>query len=81
MKETRRPGNYPCQTTLQTLKFQDVRKSNIMIKRIAVVKSTANKSSCNSFGDSKRHIPTNTTKVTNVIKVAITSFLNMLSKI
>ena len=28
-----------------------------MIKGIAIVKSTANKSSCNSFGGSKRHIP------------------------
>ena len=44
-----------------------------MIKGIAVVKSTANKSSCSSFGDSKRHIPANTTKVTNVIKAATTS--------
>ena len=44
-----------------------------MIKGIAIVKSTANKSNCNSFGDSKRHLPANTTKVTNVIKVATTS--------
>ena len=49
----RRPGNYPCQAILCTLKFQDVLESNIMIKGIAIVKSTANKSSCNSFGDSK----------------------------
>ena len=27
-----------------------------MIKGITIIKSTANKSSCNSFGDSKRHI-------------------------
>ena len=27
-----------------------------MIKGIAIVKYTANKKSCNSFGDSKRHI-------------------------
>ena len=24
MRETRRPGNYPCQTSLHTLKFQDI---------------------------------------------------------
>ena len=44
-----------------------------MIKGIAIVKSTANKSSCNSFGDSKIHIPANTTKVTNIIKTATAS--------
>ena len=55
MRGTRRPGNYPCQTILQTLKFQDVLVSNIMIKGIALVKYTANKSSCNTFGDSRRH--------------------------
>ena len=44
-----------------------------MIKGIAIIKSTANKSSCNSLGDSKLHISANTTKVTNVIKVATTS--------
>ena len=38
-----------------------------MIVGIAVVKSTANKSSCNSFGDSKRHIPANMMKVVNMI--------------
>ena len=48
----RRLGNYPCQTILHMLKFQDVLESNIMIKGIAIVKSTANKSSCNSFGNS-----------------------------
>ena len=52
----RRLGNYPCQKILHMLKFQDVLESNIMIKGIAIVKSTANKSSCNSFGNSKRHI-------------------------
>ena len=46
--------NYPCQTMLHTLKFHDVLESNIVIKGIAIVKSTANKSSCNSFGDRKR---------------------------
>ena len=51
----RRPGNYPCQTILQTLKFQDVFESNIMIKGIAIIKSTANKRSCNSFGNSKTY--------------------------
>ena len=69
----RRPGNYPCQTILHTLKFQDVLESNIMMKGIAVVKSTANKSSCNNFCDNKRHISPNTTKLTNVIKAATTS--------
>ena len=45
----RRPGNYPCQTILHTLKFQNVLESNIIIKGIAVIKYTANESSCNSF--------------------------------
>ena len=44
-----------------------------MIKGIAIIKSTANKSSCNSVGDSKIHMPANTTKVTNMIKTATTS--------
>ena len=44
-----------------------------MIKGIALVKSTANTSSCNSFGDNTIHIPANTTKVTDVIKAATTS--------
>ena len=52
----RRPGNYPCQTILHTLKFQDALESNIMIGGIATVKPTANKSSCNSFGDSKNAV-------------------------
>ena len=43
MRETRRPGNYPGQAILHTLKFQDVLESNIMIKGITIVKSTANK--------------------------------------
>ena len=51
MRETRRPGNYPCQTTLHTLKFQDVLESNIIITGIAIVKYTANKSIYNSFGN------------------------------
>ena len=67
----RRLGNYHCQTILHTLKFQDVLESNIMIKGIAIVKSTANKSICNSFSDIKRLV--NTTKVTNVIKTVLTS--------
>ena len=67
-----RSGN-ECQTILHTLKFQDDIESTIMIKGIATIKSTANKSSCNSFGDSKRHIPANTTKVTNMIKAATKS--------
>ena len=58
---------------MHTLKFQDVTESNIVIKEIAIVKSTANKYSCNSFGNSKIHISANTTNVTNVIKAATTS--------
>ena len=61
-----------CQTILHMLKFQDVLKSNVVIKGIAVVKSTTNKCSCNSFCDNKRHIPVNMTEVINVIKAAIT---------
>ena len=52
----------------KTIKFLDVFESNIIIKGSAIVKSTANKSGCNSLGDSKIHIPANTTKVMNVIK-------------
>ena len=66
----RRPGNYPGETILYM--FQDVLEGNIMINGIAIVKSTANKF-CNSFGNSKRDIPVNTTKVRNVIKAAMTS--------
>ena len=73
MREMRRPGNYPCQTILHTLKFQYVPESNVMMKGIAIVQSTANKSSCNSFCDSKRHTPADTTKVMNMIKAAMTS--------
>ena len=69
----RRPGNYPCQTILHMLKFHDIVESNIMINGITIVKSTAKKTSCNIFGDSKRHIPVNTTKVKNMIKAATTS--------
>ena len=73
MRETRKSGNYPCQTIFRTLKFQDVLESNIMKNGFAIVKSTANKSSCNSCGYNKRHIPANMTKVTDVIKAATTS--------
>ena len=69
MRETRSLGNYIYQTILHTLKFQDVLESNIMIKGITVVKSTAN-NRCNSFGDNKRHISANTMKGMNVIKAA-----------
>ena len=55
MREKRRLRIYPCQNILHMLKFQDVLESNIMIKGIAIVKSTASKSSCNSFGDSKTY--------------------------
>ena len=68
-----RLGNYPYQTILYALTFQDVLESNIMMKRITVVKSTANKSSCNIFGNGKSRIPANTTKVTNMIKATIIS--------
>ena len=52
-----------------------------MIKRFALVKSTSNNSSCNSFGDSKGHVYRNMTKVTNVINAATTNLRNRLSKI
>ena len=68
MRETKRSGNYPCQTILHTLKFQDVLESNVVIKGIAIVKSNSNKSSCNSFDDKKRYI-----LVMNAIKAATTS--------
>ena len=73
MREKRRPGNYHCQAILHTLKFQNVFENNIIIKGIEIIKSTANKNSCNSFGDIKIHIPANTMKVTNFIKAATTS--------
>ena len=44
-----------------------------MKKGIAIVKSTANKSSRNNFGDIKSYIPANTVKVSNVIKAATTN--------
>ena len=42
-------------TKLSVLSYRSEQyyESNIMIKGIAIVKSTSNKSSCNSFGDSK----------------------------
>ena len=40
-------------TMLHMLKFQDVLERNILIKGIAIIKSTANKSSYNNFFDSK----------------------------
>ena len=49
-------------------KFQDVLESNIMINGIAIKKSTANKSGCNSSSESERHIPANTMKVRNMLK-------------
>ena len=73
VREMRRPGNYPRQTILHTLMFQDVLESNIMIKGIAIIKSTANKNSCNSIGNSKIHIPVNMMKVMNMIIAAMTS--------
>ena len=48
MRETKRPDIYPCQTMLHTLMFQDVLESNVMMKGIAIIKSTTNKNSCNN---------------------------------
>ena len=73
LRRGKRAGNYHCLAILHIFKLQDVIESNIMIKGIAIIKYTANKSSCNSFGVSKIHIPANTTKVTNMIKAATTS--------
>ena len=53
--------------------FQDVFESNIVIKGIAIIKSTPNKSGCNSSSKSKIHIPANTMKVTTMLKAATTS--------
>ena len=55
--------------------------SNIVKEGIAVIKSAANKSCCNSFSDRKLHIPTNAAKVTDMIKTATTRLRNILSKI
>ena len=49
-----------------------------MIKGIAIVKFTTNKSSCNSFGNSKIHILANTT---NVIKAVTTRKREKLSNL
>ena len=54
MKEIRRPGKYPYQTILH--KFHDVMESNTVKRGIAIVKSTANSTSCNCFGDRKIYI-------------------------
>ena len=70
-------GNYPY-THLHTLKFHDVLESDIVKKGIAIVKSTANKNSYDSFDDRKRHTQA---KVTIVINAATTRLGNMLSKI
>ena len=51
-----------------------------MKREIAIVKSTANKSSCNCFGNRIRHTLSNTTKVTNVKDAATTCLGNMLKK-
>ena len=40
------------------------------INGTAIVKSTSNKSSCNSVGDSKIYIPANTSKITNMLHAA-----------
>ena len=40
MGETRRPGNYTCQTIVHTLKFQDVFENKIMINGIRGLQPT-----------------------------------------
>ena len=61
------------------LKSQYIIDINIVIKGIATIKSTANKSSCNSVGDSQIYIGKYdeghecTMKVTNVLKAAMRS--------
>ena len=67
----RRPGNFTCQTSLHTLKFQDVLESNIVINGIATAKYTANKSSCNSLGDRKKTYKSNLFQ--NQIKLILTT--------
>ena len=81
VRETSRSGNYPCQTILHTLKFHDVLERDIVKKGIAIVKSTANKNSYDSFDNRKRQTPPNTAKVTNVINAATSRLENMLSNI
>ena len=64
-----------CQTILHTLKFYD---------GITIVKPTANKNSCNCFGDRKRHIYIYTGKYGEgheCDKAAKICLGNMLSKI
>ena len=48
-EKTRRSCNYPSQTIWDTLKFCNILDSNIMNEGIAVIKSAANKSCCNSM--------------------------------
>ena len=40
--KTMRPGDYPCETNLHTLKVCDIFESNIVKNIIAIVKSTVN---------------------------------------
>ena len=56
------------------LKLQDVlESSNIVVKGIALVKPTANKSKCNNIGNRKRHnVPVNTAK-TQCVQLGQTS--------
>ena len=44
---------------IKNIDTDDVLEINIVIKGIAIVRSTANKSSCNSFSDRMRHIMAN----------------------
>ena len=60
--------------------YHDILESDVVKRGIAIVKLTANKSSCKSFGDRNRHTPANTAKVKNVINASTTLLGNMLSK-
>ena len=63
--------------------YHDILESNVVKRGIAIVKLTANKSSCKSYGDRNRHTPANTAntaKIKNVINASTTLLGNMLSK-
>ena len=51
-----RPGDYPCETNLHTLKVCDIFESNIVKNIIAIVKSTANMTSVNSLSNRNRQM-------------------------
>ena len=48
-RETRRFGNYPCQTVREALEFSSVSTDTIMTEGITVIKFTTNKSYCDTF--------------------------------